>query len=437
MKSVIKKTAIALPSIVALITACQSASAQLSIGRYGIQPGLEQNYLQYQISGRDLSQMRGIPGCSVGFGAACNKPGAVFQKIVESNGGPTYEQLLMRAAGGEENYRNFASFYGDNPNLSQVPYASFWRQDDPNIVDGYRYLLGQTVNRTPQEGLGQVTKNFYWAPERGGNSLDPRSGLLDLKYSYGRLLLEEVGKIPDAQQQIQALGLEPQQTKFYLDKLSTVKRALNGNEQSLKDTILKDLSMPYPPDGAEFGRPNLGIPPADSLVGETLPGDAFVGTTPVSLEPEAISLDIPSSLAEVDFPGNFAEGAVLQQDSGNSFPSWLIGGGGLALLLLLLSLGGGDSSSNGGSGTVTGGMPVTAPPPSGGSVPPVGSGGPPSGNQIIEVPPAPPVTPPPGQEQKKVPEPSTVSALVLLMIVLWMLDYKYRRTQIDKSGGVC
>jgi hypothetical protein len=261
--------------------------------------------------------------------------------------------------------------------------------------------------------------------------------LLDLKYSYGRLLLEEVGKIPDAQQQIQALGLEPQQTKFYLDKLSTVKRALNGNEQSLKDTILKDLSMPYPPDGAEFGRPNLGIPPADSLVGETLPGDAFVGTTPVSLEPEAISLDIPSSLAEVDFPGNFAEGAVLQQDSGNSFPSWLIGGGGLALLLLLLSLGGGDSSSNGGSGTVTGGMPVTAPPPSGGSVPPVGSGGPPSGNQIIEVPPAPPVTPPPGQEQKKVPEPSTVSALVLLMIVLWMLDYKYRRTQIDKSGGVC
>jgi hypothetical protein len=66
--------------------------------------------------------------------------------------------------------------------------------------------------------------------------------LLDLKYSYGRLLLEEVGKIPDAQQQIQALGLEPQQTKFYLDKLSTSKRALNGNEQSLKDTILKDLS---------------------------------------------------------------------------------------------------------------------------------------------------------------------------------------------------
>ncbi len=73
--------------------------------------------------------------------------------------------------------------------------------------------------------------------------------------------------------------------------------------------------MPYSPDGAEFGRPNLGIPPAaDSLIGETLPGDVFVETIPVSLEPEAISLDIPSSLAEVDFPGNFAEGAVLQQN---------------------------------------------------------------------------------------------------------------------------
>jgi hypothetical protein len=250
--------------------------------------------------------------------------------------------------------------------------------------------------------------------------------LLDLKYSYGRLLLEEVAKIPDAQQQIQALGLEPQQTKFYLDKLSAAKVALNGNEQSLKDTILKDLSIPYPPDGAEFGRPNLGVPPADSLIGETLPGDAFVETIPVSLEPEAISIDIPP---------NVPEDVVLKQGSGNSFPTWLIGGGGLALLLLLVSLGGGGSSGRD-SGTVTGIPPVGAPPSSGGSVPPVGNA-PPGENQIIEVPSAPPVSSPPGQEIKKVPEPTTVSALVLLMIVLWMLDYKYRRTQIDKSGGVC
>jgi hypothetical protein len=47
------------------------------------------------------------------------------------------------------------------------------------------------------------------------------------------------------------------------------------------------------------------------------------------------------------------------------------------------------------------------------------------------------VTPPPGQEQKKVSEPSTVSAFVLLILVLWLLSYGQRRTQIDKFGGVC
>lgn len=426
LKSVVKRIAIALPSLAAVITTCHSASAQLSIGRYGIQPGLEQNYLQYQISGRDLSQMRGIAGCNIGFGAACNKAGAVFQKILESNGGPTYDQLLMQAAGGEQNFRNFASFYGNNTNISQVPYASFWREDDPNIVDGYRYLLGQTVNRTPQEGLGQVTKNFYWAPEKGSDALNPRSGLLDLKYAYGRLLLEKIVKIPDAQQQIQALGFEPQQTKYYLDKLSTAKRALDGNEQSLKDTILKDLSMPYSPEDAEFGRPNLGIPPADSIVGQTLPGDAFVETTPVSLEPEAISIDIP--------PG-VPEDVVLKQGSGNSFPTWLIGGGGLGLLLLLLSIGGGGSSSSRGSGALASIPPGVSPPSSGGgSVPPVGSGGPPGGSQIIEIPSTPPVSSPPGQEIKKIPESTTVSAFVLLIIVLWMLNHRQRRTEIEKSG---
>jgi len=433
LKSKVQKIAVTLSSFATVVNASQPASAQLNVGHYGIQQGLEQNYLQYQRSGRDLSQMRGIAGCSVGFGASCNKAGAVFEKILESKGGPTYQELLMKAAGGEENFRNFASFYGNNPNLAQIPYASFWEDGNAAIVDGHQYLLGQTVSQTPQEGLAQITKNFDWAPQGGGNSLDPRNALLDLKYSYGRLLLREIAKIPDAQQQIQALGLKPEETKFFLEKLSAAKLALeSGNEQSLKYTILRELSFPYAPDGADLGRPNLGVPPSgdgftDKL--ETIAGEVVSWESPVSLEPEAISLDLPSSLAQVDFPGNIPEDSVLQQGSGSSFPTWLIGGAGLALLLLLLSFGGGDSSGRGGSS-------IAATPPvgtssssgGGGSVPPSGNGGPPGENQIIEVPSTPPVTVP-GQEVKKVPEPTTITPLVLMIIFIYMVTLKHWRTQ--------
>ncbi|KAB8315171.1 hypothetical protein SD81_034970 [Tolypothrix campylonemoides VB511288] len=432
MKSKVKTIAVTVSSFATVVNASQPASAQLNLGRYGIQQGLEQNYLHYQISGRDLSRMRGIPGCSVGFGASCNKAGAVFQKILESNGGPTYEQLLMKAAGGEENFRNFASFYGNNPNLSQIPYSSFWEGGNADIVDGHQYLLGQTVSQTPQEGLGQITKNFDWAPQGGGNSLDPRNALLDLKYSYGRLLLQEIAKIPDAQQQIQALGLKPEETKFFLEKLSAAKLALNGNEQSLKETILKELSVPYSPDGGDFNRPNLGVPPlGDGFTDkpETIAGEVVSWESPVWLQPEAIDAGLPSSLAQVDFPGNIAEDVVLQQGSGSSFPTWLIGGAGLALLLLLVSFGGGGSSGRGGS-SIAATPPVGTSSSSGGSVPPVGNGpsGPPGENQIIEVPSGQPV-PVPGQEVKQVPEPTTITPLVLMIIFIYMVTLKHWRTQ--------
>ncbi|MBW4624153.1 MAG: hypothetical protein KME49_01215 [Brasilonema octagenarum HA4186-MV1] len=420
MKSKVKTVAVTLSSIATVVNTSQSASAQLKVGNYGVQPGLEQNYLQYQISGRDLTQMRGIPGCSVGFGAACNKAGAVFQKLVESNGGPTHEQLLMQAAGGEQNYQNFAKFYANDPNLTQIPYASFWQNDNPSIVDGYRYLLGQTVNQSSQEGLGEVTKNFYWAPEGSGNSLDPRNGLLDFKYSYGRRLLEEVAKIPDAQQQIQALGLAPELTKFYSEKLSSSMRVLkSGNEESLKQTILKDLSMPYSPDGAELGRPNLGIPPISSLSEDTLAGDVVSWDTPVALDPDAMNLEVPPSLAEV---------ALFPQEGASSFPTeWLALLPLLALLLLAFG-GGGDSSSgqNNGSNLVSSAPPVGS--SGGGSLPSGGGGGSGGNNQIIEVPPNHGVTPP-GLEVKKVPEPTTITPLVLLIIVLYVLNHKQWRIQ--------
>ncbi|MGH7999111.1 MAG: hypothetical protein ACREPR_06705, partial [Brasilonema sp.] len=181
--------------------------------------------------------------------------------------------------------------------------------------------------------------------------------------------------------------------------------------------------MPYSPEAAEFGRPNLGIPSGDSLIGETLAGDVVSWETPLALEPEATSIDIPS---------NLAEDVVLQKGSGKSFPTIWLAGGGLGLLLLLLTLGGGgDSSSGRGSGTVTSTPSVGTPPSSGGSVPPSG-GGSPGDNQITEVPPTPPVSSPPGQEVKKVPEPTTVSALVLLIIVLWVLGYGHQRTHTGK-----
>ncbi|MBW4632114.1 MAG: hypothetical protein KME30_09490 [Iphinoe sp. HA4291-MV1] len=375
-KSRVTKIVIAFSSYGAtILTAPQQALAQLRVGSPGVQPGLEENYLQYQISGQDLSRMQVIPGCSVGFGAACNKPAAALQQLVESNNGPSYYDLLMRAAGGEQNFQNFASFYGNNPNLSQIPYASFWQNDNPYIMDGYRYLLGQTVSRTPQAGLGQVTKNFYWAPEGSGNSLDPRSGLLNLKYSYGRLLLEEVAKIPNWKQQIQSQDLPAEAKQYYVSSFSQGLRALNsGNEKQLEHNILELQSMPYSPEGGLFSRPNGGIPPEfNQITGQGLPGDAFVATVPILPDGEAITQEIIPS----------PEGNVVQGGRGPAFPYWTLAGIPLLLLPFLFSGGDDDDSSD----------RVAVSPPPGGETPPPGTQPPPGG----ETPP-PGTQPPPGGE---------------------------------------
>ena len=380
-KSRITKTLIAFSSYAAaILTAPQQAFAQLSIGRYGVQPGLESNYLQYQMSGRSLSQMRVIPGCGVGDGAGCNKTATVLQQIVESNGGPSYQELLIRAAGGQQNYQNFASFYGNNPNISQVPYASFWQNDNPYMVDGYRYLLGQTVSRTPQPGLGQVTKNFYWAPEGSGNSLDPRSGLLNLKYSYGRLLLEEVAKIPNLKQQIQSQDLPADVKQFYASNASQGLRALNsGNESQLEGKLLEVLSKPFSPDGAEYNRPNAGIPREfDEIIGQGLPGDVFVAAVPVLPEGDVISEEIvPGPVGDV----------VAPEGGGGGFPFWVLGGIPLLALPFLFGGGGGDDSPD---------RVAVAPPPTVGEQPPAAGETPPGGGVT---PPGGGVTPPPVGEQ--------------------------------------
>ena len=464
-KSRITKTLIAFSSYAAaILTAPQQAFAQLSIGRYGVQPGLESNYLQYQMSGRSLSQMRVIPGCGVGGGAGCDKTATVLQQLVESNGGPSYQELLIRAAGGQQNYQNFASFYGNNPNISQVPYASFWQNDNPYMVDGYRYLLGQTVSRTPQPGLGQVAKNFYWAPEGSGNSLDPRSGLLNLKYSYGRLLLEEVAKIPNWKQQIQSQDLPADVKQFYASNASEGLRALNsGNERQLEGKLLEVLSKPFSPDGAEYNRPNAGIPREfDDIIGQGLPGDVFVAAVPVLPEGDVISQEI--------VPGPVGE--VVAQGGGGGFPFWILGGIPLLALPFLFGGGGGDDSPDrvavappptvgeqppaAGETPPGGGVtpsPVGEQPPGGGVTPPGGGVTPPGGGVTPPgggvtppgggvTPPGGGVTPPgggvtpPGGGVQPIPESSTLTPLLLWTMIMSMLGYRKWRKQGSKGVRV-
>ncbi|MEA5604619.1 hypothetical protein [Nostoc sp. UHCC 0252] len=410
---------IAFSSVAVVITTCQSAFAQLNIGRYGIQPGLESEYLQYQINNQNLSQMRVIPGCDVGFGLTCNKTGAVIQRLVDLNGGTSYENLLIRAAGGEKNFQNFATFYGNNPNLSAVPFASFWRNESPAIMDSSQYLLGQRFGRNPVEGLGLATNQFYWAPYSGvNNSVSLRDGLLDLKLSYGRLLFEEASKISDIQEQIQSLGLSPEMTNFYVDKISTGLNALNsGDRNQLQRRIFEILSYPYSEDGGELGRPNNGIPQEfNQLLAEEIPGDILVSNNPVPLDGETIALDISGS-----------EGEVVVADGDNSFPVWpIIGAGGIiAILFLLLD---GDNSSAQASvpspqpSIVPGTTPLSLTDKGECDLTPGGNGS--DHTQIIEVPCN--LTPKPPTEVKKVVEPSMIKALVLLIVLLCIVRYRHR-----------
>ncbi|MHC5599979.1 MAG: hypothetical protein ACYTXC_29310 [Nostoc sp.] len=414
--------AIVFSSVAVVLTTSQSAFAQLNIGRYGIQQGLESEYLEYQIKNQNLSQMRVIPGCDVGFGLSCNKTGSVMQRLVELNDGTNYQNLVIRAAGGNENFQNFASFYGNNPNLSAVPFASFWKNESPAIMDGSQYLLGQSFGRNPVEGLGLVTKQFYWAPYSGvNNSLSPRNGLLDLKMSYGRLLFEEASKIPDIKGQIQSLGLSQEMTNFYLYKISTGLDALNsGDQKQLQQRIFEVLSFPYSEDGGELGRPNNAIPQElNHLSGEDITGDILLSDNPVPLAGETMGVDT--------FPDSV--GDVLVQNSPDSFPLWpIIGVAGLALILLLL-LSSDSSSAQSPVSSVNTSTPLSLTSKGECDLTPSGNGS--DHTQIIEIPCN--VTPKPPTEVRRVVEPSMIKALLLLIVLLCIVRYKHRALKIRNS----
>lgn len=251
----VRNIVILLSSLAAVLTVCENANAgkgSLNVGAK-IPPGQERQLLQYQLQndGKGLHRIRVIPECSVGFALGCNKTGTILEQVIQSNGGPTYQQMLMRAAGGEDNYRKFSSFYGYNPN----PYASVWRKFDREILDSVQYSSGSRLSSNPVAGLRDVTKNFPLSPLPGS---DPRSGFINLKISYVNTLLQEASKIPDLKQQIGQLGLDSKMTQFYVDNIERGLNALrSGNNKETQEISLRILSYPYTfplKNGGLYGR---------------------------------------------------------------------------------------------------------------------------------------------------------------------------------------
>lgn len=430
LKSTVKSIAVLLTSLAVVVSVCQSANAQLNVGQRKIQRGLEREYLEYQLGQGNLSDMLVIPGCIVGSGTGCNKTGTVLQQLLAINGGPSYYDLAIRAAGGKENYDTFATFYGNNPKLIEIPYASFWKAQSPRVMDGYQYVLGQSVSNNPVLGLGAVTKNFTWSPlSRGDNSLSPRQGLLDFKYAVGRELLVEVSKIPNLEQQLQSLNLPPEMAQFYQENLSTGLNALKtGNDLALQSSILRIVSFPYAPNATtagNYGRVALGVPPDLNNL-EGIPVDGGYAETP------GIALGDGGELSLEPNPGLAFEVGDLPGASGANILPWLAGIVPLALIILAL---GGDGDEGGSTnrqsppitdtpGTITPTPPTTPPitptPPSNPCLTPGGGG-------VINVPgcenPPPPVV-------KPVDEPSAIKAILLLTLVVCILNRKQRAIQI-------
>nr|WP_265338648.1 hypothetical protein [Nodularia sp. LEGE 04288] len=423
-----------------VLAICESATAQLRVNESrSIPKGQESEFLQFQRqNNQNMRQMRIMPDCSVGSGLGCNKTGTVVERIISQSNGTNYQDMLIRAAGGQDNYNKFAAFYDNNPQLPNIPYASFWRNEDPTILDGSRYVLGEPASRSPLSGLKSVTNNFAWSQSSRAREISPRDGLLNLKYAYGRVLFEEAAKVPNLEQQIRSLDLPPQMTKFYVDNISQGIRYLNsGNEAGLRQSVLRVLSFPYSPgvtNDGWFGRTPINLPTSE--VGfAPLSGDTFVGAIPPIGGGEIVTGFVPPTFGEV-----LAPATVIP---------WLPYTALLPLLWLLFNAGGdGDNQppvivevppeTPPVIGVVPEIPPVTVPP----ETPPVIVEVPPETPPVIGVvPEIPPVTVPPETPPEiievppetppvtKVPEPSALSALLLLTMALGMLDYKQRLVQ--------
>jgi hypothetical protein len=317
-----------------------AAIAQLRLGT-GVQPGLEEYLLEYQLQELPLNQLRGISGCSVGFGAGCNKTGSLLQQIIQKQTGRSYQDLLVQSAGGLNNYLRFQQFYPNSSSISSTPYSSFWRSGDSSILDRYEYSgIGQ-LNSNHVANLREVVSSFRYAPvTRGNNNLNLREGLIGLKTAYGRTLIEEALKIPDIEQKIIAFGLSEEETAYHLQQFRQAKAALNtDNSATINQSLYNLLSNPYTSLPTELNRPELGISEALERIGGVTQEGSFA--TGEVLGEEISEIAIPTS------------SDILVEVTDNT-PIYVAAGvGGLTLLILLLSLGGNDSTTTFAATTTT------------------------------------------------------------------------------------
>ena len=312
-----------------LFSGTQAAIAQLRLGT-GIQQGLEGHLIEYQLQGKPLSNMRGIPGCSVGFGTSCNKTAPLLERIILENSGMTRQDLILKASGGLENYQKFAKFYPSNTDVSSLTSDSFWVNASPYILDRYEHSGIGVLETTRYKELHQIVSNFNsTSVVQNTDTLSLREGIIGLKTAYGRTLLQEAAKIPDIEAKIVEYGLNPIETAFHLQQFQYAVTTLESNNYQIRDyAIYQILSNPYTNIPDEFNRPSFNIgSELDTLDGLTLEGESYIRSI-IEGEPNTALLDTPEVIVNLGEYGDTALYVAL---------------GGIGLTLLFIGLAALDS----------------------------------------------------------------------------------------------
>lgn len=408
-----------------LLSQSEIALAQLRLGR-GIQPGLEGHLLEYQIQKQPLAKMRGISGCSVGFGVGCNKTASLLQQIVTESSGKSYQDVLLEAAGGQDNYLRFTRYYSQNVDISDLPLNSFWINGGDYVLDSHQYSGLENLDRIPQGNFRQVVSQFTYAPIASrSQNFNLQQGLIGLKTAYGRALLEEAKKIPNIEQKIAASGLNEAQTKFHLQQfLNSIEAIERGNPQQINQSLYQLLSNPYTSDPGVLNRPSLGISSnLDQKIGVGLEQDEYIASviTPSLMTPDVNDTFIFSSADVVAS----AEGI---SSSGSSTPLYVAAGvGGLTLLVLLLTNLEVDSSPNETVAVVDdneNNQPGGEENPGVNPIP------------IAEKPPEIEIPTPPGSEVTVIPEPTSRVQFLFLAMLPLIIQQKRKYRHQDKNNEI-
>ena len=303
--------------------------AQLRLGT-GVPQGLEGYLLEYQERGLPLNELSSASGCSAGFGASCNKTGAILQKIIEENSGLSYQKLLTKAAGGTSNYRRFVRLYSNPSAVPLIPYSSFWHKGNEYVLDSYKNTGIGSFDEGEFSSLKEITSKFKYAPATWGNdNISLRQSLVGLKTSYGLTLIEEALKIPDINQKIAEVSLNESEASFHQRQFQTAASTLNYHSpEQLTNAIFYLLSNPYTEVEAPLNRPNLHIAEDIAQVhGITLEGKV---ENIFAITGEGTEAFLPTSFDEI------------MEDAAPSAYA-LMGVGGVALIILLAT--GGDVSN--------------------------------------------------------------------------------------------